>query len=239
MTQRLDVIDVSHYNPVSNWNSVKSAGVVGVIFKASEGTGYEDPTLKPGAAAALKAGLAICTYHFIRHGSIAEQMQFYWNVVDPEVGERMVIDYEDDSVTLDELHQAVQWLMDKSNEYDKNIQITIYSGNTLKEKLGNSHDDLLASSTDLWLAQYTSGTPSWPKGTYGVYSLWQYSESGSVSGVDGDVDLNTFNGSRDNCIKWIGPVPQEEPVPPPTEVATVSITTSGDVQVIVNGVPVS
>src|SRR5215831_8406948 len=192
MAQRLDIIDVSHYNPVSSWQSVKQSGVVGVIFKATEGTGYQDPTLKSGFAAALDAGLACCTYHFIRHGSISQQMNFYWNTIDPEWGERMIIDYEDDSVTLDELHQAVQCLIDLSNEHDKNIQITIYSGNTLKEKLGNSHDDLLASSTDLWLAQYTSGTPSWPKGTYGVYSLWQYSESGSVSGVDGDVDLNSF-----------------------------------------------
>src|SRR5215469_16611846 len=62
MTQRLDVVDVSHYNTVKSWDKVKAAGVVGVIFKATEGTNYEDPTCKPQFAAALKAGLACCTY---------------------------------------------------------------------------------------------------------------------------------------------------------------------------------
>jgi lysozyme len=212
MTQRLDVVDVSHYNTVESWDPVKAAGVVGVIFKATEGTNYEDPTCKPQFAAALKAGLACCTYHFLHHGNVSQQMSFYWNTIQPQVGERMVIDYEDASCTLDDLHAAVTWLMSKSQDTNKDIQITVYSGNLLKEQLGGSYDSLLALNTDLWLAQYTSGTPSWPKGTYPIYTLWQYSESGSVPGLKGDVDTNTFNGSPENCVKWIGPA--EQPAPP-------------------------
>src|SRR5262245_60338429 len=238
MTQRLDIIDVSHWNAVSSWDSVKSAGVVGVIFKATEGTSYLDPTLRSGFAAALNSGLACCTYHFFRPGNAAKQMDFYWSSIDPQWGERMVIDYEDDNCTVDELHQAVQRLLDKSAQYDKNIQITVYSGHTLKEQLGNSRDQFLADHTDLWIAQYGSSV-SWPDQTYPIYSLWQYSESGSVPGVDGDVDLNEFNGSKDNVTKWIGPVSKEEPVPPPAEVATVDIVAQGAVQITINGAPVN
>jgi lysozyme len=212
MPQRLDVVDVSHYNTVKSWDQVKAAGVVGVIFKATEGTNYEDPTCKPQFAAALKAGLACCTYHFLHHGSVSQQMSFYWNTIQPQVGERMMIDYEEASCTLDDLHAAVTWLMSKSQDTNKDIQVTVYSGNLLKEQLGDSYDSLLALNTDLWLAQYTSGTPSWPKGTYPIYTLWQYSESGSVPGVKGNVDTNTFNGSPENCVKWIGAA--EQPVPP-------------------------
>jgi lysozyme len=211
MTQRLDVVDVSHYNTVKSWDQVKAAGVVGVIFKATEGTNYEDPTCKPQFAAALKAGLACCTYHFLHHGSVSQQMSFYWNTIQPQIGERMVIDYEDASCTLDDLHSAVTWLMSESQDTNKDIQITVYSGNLLKEQLGDSYDSLLALNTDLWLAQYTSGTPSWPKGTYPIYTLWQYSESGSVPGLEGNVDTNTFNGSPENCVKWIGPAGQPAP----------------------------
>ena len=75
MTQRIDIIDVSHYNTISSWEQVKASGVVGAIFKATEGTGYEDPSCKPEFAKALKAGLACCTYHYLHHGSISSQMR--------------------------------------------------------------------------------------------------------------------------------------------------------------------
>jgi len=238
MTQRLDMIDVSHYNPVSDWNGVKAAGVIGVIFKATEGTDYLDPTLADGIAGAAAAGVPYCTYHFIRPGDIGDQMLFYWSAIKPRPGERMVIDYEDSAVTLDELRRAVTALQIMSRQWGLNIQITVYSGNTLKEALGSTKDDFLAANTDLWLAQYTSGQPSWPKETYPVYSLWQYSESGSVPGVEGtDVDLNTFNGSRDNCLLWIGPAGAPAPTP---AVPSVSIDIAGEVNVtvVVNGVTV-
>src|SRR5262249_20093783 len=160
------------------------------------GTGYEDPTCKPEFKKALDAGLACCTYHFLKHGSIANQMSFYWSTIDPQVGERMIIDYEDNACTLDDLHQAVEWLKNKSDGLGRQIQITVYSGHLLKDQLGNSHDTLLADNTDFWLAQYTSGSPSWPNGTYPIYSLWQWSDQGSISGVSGDVDKNEFNGSK-------------------------------------------
>lgn len=236
MAQRLDVIDVSHYNPVSDWNAVKAAGVIAVIFKATEGTDVLDATYADGVAGADAAGVPRCAYHFIRHGSISEQMQFFWDTVAPRWGERMIIDYEDSTVTLDELHLAVNCLMQLSAATDRNIQITVYSGSTLKEALGSAKDDMLATNTDLWLAQYTSGAPSWPVETYPVYSLWQYSESGQVPGVDGsDVDLDMFNGSRENCLKWIGPVPQTVPA----AVGTVDIMVAGNVAVTVNGQPVT
>lgn len=235
MAQRIDVIDVSHYNNVTSWESVKASGVVGAIFKATEGTGYEDPTLKSGFAAAVKVGLACCTYHFLRPGNIDQQMEFYWDTIDPQVGERMIIDYEDDNLSLNELHQAVEWLLNKSEETDRDIQITVYSGHLLKEQLGNSRDDFLAENTDLWIAQYSS-TVSWPSGTYDIYSLWQWSDQGSISGVEGDVDKNQFNGSKENCVKWIGPAGQE-PAPEPA-VATVDISTTGPVTITVNGVTI-
>ena len=37
------------------------------------------------------------------------------------------------------------------------------------------------------------------------WSAWQYSQTGCVPGIDGDVDLNTFNGSRAACLAWFGP----------------------------------
>ena len=61
------VLDISHHNDVSSWDDVVAAGIVGVIHKATEGTGYSDPDRATNCANALKAGLAVCTYHFLKH----------------------------------------------------------------------------------------------------------------------------------------------------------------------------
>ena len=82
----------------------------------------------------------------------------YLDTINPVPGERMVIDYEEDGCTLDDLHEAVRALLDDPRK----LQVTVYSGHLLKEQLGDTRDDLLAKHTDLWLAQYTSGTPTWP-----------------------------------------------------------------------------
>ena len=37
------VIDLSHFNEVSDFNLVKADGIVGVIHKATEGIDYIDP----------------------------------------------------------------------------------------------------------------------------------------------------------------------------------------------------
>jgi hypothetical protein len=73
----------------------------------------------------------------------------------------------------------------------------------------------LAAHTDLWLAQYTTGEPTWPSGTYPLWTLWQYSESGNVNGISGSVDLDRFNGPEEDLLKWISPAVPEMP----TEVA--------------------
>jgi lysozyme len=87
-----------------------------------------------------------------------------------------------------------------------------------------------------------SGNISWPSGTYDQWTLWQYSESGTIPGIDdSDVDLDNFNGSDENFLKWINPAgsaPPESPKPPPdSSTVSVAITAPKDVavQVTVNG----
>lgn len=236
MSDHPTVIDISHWQGSPDFEEVKAAGVLAMIHKATEGVGYTDPTLHKNFINARDAGLACCTYHWLKPGGSArEQIEYYLEVINPEVGERVVIDYEEDGCTLDDLHEAVQALID----YRHNLQITVYSGHLLKEQLGNTHDKLLAKNTDLWMAQYTTGTPSWPKGTYPQWSLWQYSEQGHVDGISGsEVDLDRFNGSNENLLKWFGPADAEpEPAPEPESVVEINITAPDHVsiKVVING----
>jgi lysozyme len=152
-------IDISHWQNFPDFEKVRAAGVVACIMKATEGTSYIDPNRAQNYINATKVGIACCTYHWLKPGNAKEQIQFYLDTIDPVPGERMVIDYEEDGCTLDDLHEAVRALLDDPRK----LQVTVYSGHLLKEQLGDTHDDLLAKHTDLWLAQYTSGTPTWPE----------------------------------------------------------------------------
>jgi len=78
----------------------------------------------------------------------------------------------------------------------------LYSGNLIKEKLGNKNDAFFGSHR-LWLAQY--GPKPMPQKSWQSHWLWQYSdgESGpdpkTVDGLPGDakgrLDCNSFEGS--------------------------------------------
>ena len=59
-------IDVSHYQPSVNWSTVKSNGVKFAYIKATEGTGYTNPSFSSQYTGATNAGLIRGGYHFAR-----------------------------------------------------------------------------------------------------------------------------------------------------------------------------
>lgn len=236
MTEIVKCIDISHHQDFPDFEKIRAAGVIAMIHKATEGSSYIDPNRRTNCSNAKAAGIACCTYHWLSPGSSpASQIAFYLKTVDPVNGERMVIDYEENGCTLADLKEAVQALLDDPRE----LKITVYSGHLLKEQLGSKRDAFLADNTDLWLAQYTSSTPTWPDATYPIWMLWQYSESGTMDGIEGSlVDLNRFPGNDDELLRWISPT-EQIPAWPEPEMANVylNINTSGQVgfSIAING----
>jgi lysozyme len=194
------VIDLSHHNPDPDWAAVKAAGVLGVIHKATEGAGYADPDRRPRLAAAYRAGLLIATYHFMRPGDMAAQVAFYLKTIDAAKGERVILDYEDPKIPVSDLRDAVQAIWDARPD----LQITVYSGNLIKEQLGNASDPLLAK-TSLWIAQYNNSGPRWPTQVWPNWSLWQWTDSETVPGISRPVDGNKWNGTADSLARWLAP----------------------------------
>jgi lysozyme len=197
------IIDLSHHNPEPDWAALKASGVVGVILKATESTGYIDPSFVGRRSRAKANALAVATYHYLKHGNIGLQMLHYLDVVQPKRGERVVVDYEDEHLTLDELELAVTTLMGSG----LGLQVTVYGGGLLKTQLGLDRSPVLAQ-TSLWVAHYTPASmPSWPRGTWPHWTLWQYTDKALVSGVSERVDGNRFNGIASNALKWLNPAP--------------------------------
>ena len=235
MTTDIIVVDVSHHQgdwpgEDTPWDAMRGAGLIGVILKATEGTTYVDPTFRRRYDAAHENDIIASSYHFLRHGGISQQMQLYLNTVDPEPGERMVLDWEDGSVTLGELKDAIEYLLNDN----RNLQVTVYaSASFLQENVPNVSDPVLAQ-TSLWVARYSGQPPYWPSAVWSTWSLWQCTDSYSVEGY-GPLDGNKFNGSVEACKAWLAPA-GSEPVPVPPDDEPVVLNVAPGTTVVLNGV---
>lgn len=56
----------------------------------------------------------------------------------------------------------------------------------------------------LWVANWGVSSPSLPR-AWTSYAFWQYADNGTVPGVVGNCDLDTFNGSMTTLLKFTYP----------------------------------
>jgi len=252
------VIDISHYQGTPSFRTVAAAGLVGVIMKVTEGTGVTDPGFQSNRTAALAAGLLVGGYHFIRPGNIAAQAsRFVRSCLPYDDNFLFALDHETAGVSLDDVKLFLSTIQKATGRMP-----VLYSGNVIKEQLGNSIDPDLAKYR-FWLAQYSSN-PSWPK-TWVKPWLWQYSATGKVPGISGDVDLDDYAGTPEQlAAEWAGsmagpavsppvpPTPPKEPpivlipphpatvaTPPPTSPAAAAAITAGAAVVAAGGAAIS
>src|SRR5882672_4847766 len=97
------VVDVSHWNTITDWTALASAGIGGVIHKVTEGTTYVDPTYAPRRQQALAAGLVWGGYHFLRPGDPVAQANFFLANAKPDSHMLLAADHEDSGVSPDNL----------------------------------------------------------------------------------------------------------------------------------------
>ena len=79
----------------------------------------------------------------------------------------------------------------------------------LRDQTG-SYPDWLASYP-LWIGQYPSDItnielqqPPLPDGWQGTWLFWQYTDSGTINGIESQVDMNLFNGSPADLQEFLG-----------------------------------
>src|SRR5262245_21176997 len=228
------VLDISHHNTVSNWQSIVSAGVVGIIHKATEGTSYVDAQYKSAREQAKKVGLLWGAYHFATASNAKAQVDHFLGTAGVSDDMLYALDWEDYGSNSMNLDQAREFLQRCDGIIGPNRTV-LYSGNTVKEALGSKKDSFFGSHR-LWLAQY--GSSPTVQASWNDWWLWQYSDGSpgptphGRPGVNGNVDTASYEGSdRHGASEWSG----LGEVYPPDEKASVEITTTGEVAVYVNG----
>jgi len=149
------VTDLSHWDPADDYAAAKAAGVVGVIYKATEGTGYTDPTYVDQQHAAKTAGLKWGAYHFGNAESVAAQIENFMRFASPDLDELFCLDWEDNGDSTMSAAQAEEWITGVETRLQRPGQCVIYSGSCAKEQLGDRKVEFFGSRR-LWLAQYST-----------------------------------------------------------------------------------
>lgn len=203
---QLPGIDVSHYQGSINWSSVKSAGIKFAYIKATESTTYKDPTFNANYLNAYNAKVIRGAYHFARPNlsSGAAQATYFaghggaWsrdNLTLPGM-----LDLE--GGCYGKSASAMQsWILDFYNTYKAKTgrDVVIYTSASWWNSCTGSWSGMSARSP-LFAAHWTSAaSPTIPKG-FPYWTFWQYTDSGSVSGVSGAVDRDRFSGDAGRLL---------------------------------------
>lgn len=197
-------IDVSHYQGSINWTQVKTlASKVFAYAKATEGTSITDSNFTTYMANGYGAGVIMGAYHFAdpENNSAVNEANYFLGVAAPYIKSGYlppVLDLEDPPsgpplsifFTSAQLTTWVQtWMTTVQNA--TGVTPILYTNGTYAAYLNSS-----LNVYGLWMAD-PDGNPSTPPASIGVWTTWkfkQYSWTGSVSGIVGDVDLDVFNG---------------------------------------------
>lgn len=194
------VVDLSHHNETVDFATMRAAGIVGVIHKATQGLTYVDETYADRRVEALECGLLWGAYHFGVGGDGSDQAQFFLDVTKPDRRTLLVLDYEANltgpTMSLDQAREFVEHVGEATGRWPG-----LYSGHLIKEQLGGSTPpDSQLSKCFLWIAQYNGPRPLNVPPTFRTWTLWQYTDGvhgpapHRVEGV-GLCDRNMFNGS--------------------------------------------
>ena len=193
-------IDVASYQGYPNWTSVKNSGRTFAFTKATEGTSYTNPYFATNWARIKSAGLIRGAYHFGHPGvDPVAQANFFCNVVKPTSGDlQMALDIE---VTDGKTPTQVRnWIAAFINQikYRTGRPGIIYTGFYFwRDSAGNGPN----LNCPLWLAAYVSNPAPYVPAAWSTWSFWQYTSSGSVPGVSGNVDHDAWNGTVTNLNK--------------------------------------
>lgn len=196
------VPDLSHHNTVpQDFELAKKFGIRGIIHKATESTHFKDSKYKARRSLAKDAGLLFGAYHFFRPASVADQVDFFLDVCEPDGEMLLALDHEDENCDVKSVKRFLALLEEKSGR-----KPVLYSGHVIKEQLTNVVDRTLGSYR-LWHAQYGksfSVNSSWKKPW-----LWQFTEKGDVPGIGGNVDVNSYADTPEQLAReWAGMLPE-------------------------------
>lgn len=200
-------IDVSKYQGVIDWQKVADAGVEFAMIRVGYRTSVggvitEDPTAAYNIQQALNNGIQVGVYFFstaISEAEAAEEAAWVWNFIkDYHITYPVAYNCEGFNKSTSRQYELTQsqrsdialHFLDEIRAYGYTAMF--YAAKTELEFEAQWDTTRIEHQYPIWVANYTDPPyPDTPESEYtGEFIMWQYSCTGSVSGISGDVDLN-------------------------------------------------
>ena len=167
-TVQYNGIDISEWQGDINFEEVKNSGISIVYIKATQGTDYIDPYLEEYYNGAKANDLKIGFYHFLTARSNEEailEAKFFASSINNYISATFL--------------ETVQNLTGKE---------TIIYSDAFNAR--NTFNSSLANTYPIWVAEYGVNEPR--NGNWTEWTGFQYTNSGRISGISGNVDRDFF-----------------------------------------------
>ena len=190
-------IDVSHYQKHIDWDKLSKSQIqdnkIGFMFiKATEGKDGIDSNYFINYEFARNHNIPVGAYHFFTTQSTGiEQARHFCQTTSVNEGDLppvldVEVDYEENYDSLK--HEILNWLSFVENHY--RVRPIIYASYRLKTDFLN---DSIFNQYPYWIAHYYVDSLQYE----GSWTFWQHTDAGHVDGIDGYVDIDVFNGSKE------------------------------------------
>lgn len=194
-------IDVSRWQGTIDWPRVAASGITFAFIKATDGidgSTWVDPEYATNMAGARAAGIVVGSYHFARPDLTTPddalvEARWFANNLDLRPGDLPpVLDIE----VKDGLDtgQMTLWALEFLEELRRITGVSglVYTSPSWWEREFADSTAIAQAGFGLWLAHWTRQDPRVPAGNWNGegWTIWQYTSTGSVPGITGNVDRN-------------------------------------------------
>ncbi len=191
-------VDVSSHQGEIDWQALRRAGAQFAMLRAgyrgyTDGGLFEDPLFRANAKAASEAGLTVGAYFFSQAVTVEEaeaEARFVLELLEGlEITWPIAFDWETveaeartDGLSGRDMTACALAFCEVIRE--AGYTPAIYT-NQAQSKLYYGYAEEALQDVQIWLADY-SDTPEFEH----VFHLWQYTDAGTLSGVNVPIDLN-------------------------------------------------
>lgn len=187
-------IDVSHYQGNIDWRQVARSGDVYYVYiKATEGSSLIDNTYRTNLHGARAAGLRVGIYHFYSPTAPIDQqfnnLKANVNLADMDLIPIIDVEHRGKSGHAEFCSRLRKFLSMVERHYG--VQPIIYTGQNFYNKYLSGN----FSSYRYMIAKYDAEIPNLIDDA--PFLMWQYSATGRVPGIKGNVDRSCFMDNYD------------------------------------------
>ena len=191
-----------------DWQLIRSSGFDYVILKAGSTKSGIEPTFEIDYEGAKSAGLEVGAYFYTYSLTVEgirkdAQMLLLW-LEGKQFEYPVYLDLEDPSLqSLGKNHLSNMCVAFLETLQENGYYAGLYTNHTWLTTILDT--PRIVSLFDIWYARYPgTSVPAWNEEKYGKQlGMWQYTQSGTISGIEGYFDLNySYKGYREIMQKW-------------------------------------